>query len=74
MLSHTGLLLFGPRVVSVALAAVMLGAILFVHLAGGFFAPEGVEFVLTLLAAAVTFAIAGPGGYSLDAVLERGRS
>jgi putative oxidoreductase len=62
------------RTVGLGLAGVMLGAIGFVHLAGGFFAPEGVEFVLTLFAAAVAFAITGPGGYSLDAVLERRRA
>lgn len=61
------------RAVSFLLAGVMLGAIVFVHLAGGFFAPEGVEFVLTLFAAAVAFAITGPGGYSLDALRERRR-
>jgi putative oxidoreductase len=61
------------RIASVGLASVMLGAIAFVHLTGGFFAPEGVEFVLTLLAAAALFAITGPGGYSLDALIARRR-
>jgi putative oxidoreductase len=62
------------RVTGIGLAGVMLGAIFFAHLPGGFFAPEGVEFVLTLFAAAVTLAITGPGNYSLDAVLKRRRS
>jgi putative oxidoreductase len=62
------------RVASLGLVGVMLGAIAFVHLAGGFFAPEGVEFVLTLFATAVLFAITGPGGYSLDALLARRRA
>jgi putative oxidoreductase len=62
------------RIVGLGLAGVMLGAIGFVHLAGGFFAPEGVEFVLPLFAAAVAIAITRPGGYSLDAVLERRRA
>lgn len=59
------------RIAGLGLAGVMLGAIFFVHLAGGFFAPAGVEFVLTLFAAAATFAITGPGGFSLDALLAR---
>jgi putative oxidoreductase len=62
------------RAASVGLAGVMLGAIFFVHLPGGFFAPEGVEFVLTLFAAGVALAITGPGGYSLDAIRERRRA
>ncbi len=59
------------RIAGLGLAGVMLGAIFFVHLAGGFFAPEGVEFVLTLFAAAAMFAITGAGGYSLDALIAR---
>jgi putative oxidoreductase len=59
------------RVAGVALAGVMLGAIFLVHLAGGFFAPEGVEFVLTLLAVSVALVLMGPGRFSLDGVLAR---
>lgn len=59
------------RVAGIGLAAVMLGALFLVHWAGGFFAPEGVEFVLTLFGAAVALAIAGPGDYSVDALLGR---
>jgi putative oxidoreductase len=62
------------RVVGLGLAGVMLGAIVFVHGAGGFFAPEGVEFVLTLLAASVALALTGPGSVSVDAALERRRA
>ena len=54
------------RLAGLGLAITMLGAIVLVHLAGGFFLPNGVEFALTLLAVAVTFVIAGPGRYSLD--------
>jgi putative oxidoreductase len=62
------------RIAGLGLAAVMLGAIFTVHLAGGFFAPEGVEFVLTLFAAALALALTGPGGFSLDAALEQRRA
>ena len=54
------------RLASLGLAITMLGAIVLVHLAGGFFLPSGVEFALTLLAVAVTFMITGAGRYSLD--------
>ncbi len=59
------------RVSAAALAVVMFGAMTIVHLPAGFFAPEGIEFVLTLFAAAVALALTGPGAYSLDAILAR---
>ena len=59
------------RVASVGLALVMLGAISMVHISAGFFMPEGIEFALSLLAATTALALAGPGAYSLDAVLAR---
>lgn len=64
----TGLL---TRLAGVGLTAVMLGAMAIVHLPNGFFLPNGVEFVLTLAAAATTLAITGAGRYSIDARLAR---
>jgi len=59
------------RLASVGLALVMLGAISMVHLSAGFFLPDGFEFALALLAATGALALAGPGAYSLDALVAR---
>jgi putative oxidoreductase len=69
-------LVFGllTRLAALGLSVVMLGAILMVHLAGGFFLPNGVEFALALFGAAAALALTGPGEFSLDAVLGRRRT
>jgi len=59
------------RATALGLAVTMLGAILLVHLPAGFFAPQGVEFPLALLAASLLLALVGAGDFSLDRVLAR---
>jgi putative oxidoreductase len=61
------------RWAAAALAIDMAVVVLVVKLPGGFFAPQGVEFELTLLGAALTLALVGAGGVSLDAA-RRSRS
>jgi putative oxidoreductase len=59
------------RLAGFGLTAVMLGAMVMVHLPAGFFLPNGYEFVLMLAASATTLAITGAGRYSVDALLAR---
>lgn len=62
------------RLAALGLAINMLGAIVLVHLAAGFFLPNGMEFVLALFSAVVALALTGPGSFSVDAVIARRRS
>lgn len=64
-------LIFGllTRLASIGLAINMLGAILLVHIANGFFNPTGIEFPLTLLAVALALVFTGAGRWSLDAMI-----
>jgi putative oxidoreductase len=57
------------RWAGVALAIEMLVAIPVARVHGGFFAPYGFEFELTLLGACLTFAALGSGGVSLERML-----
>ena len=59
------------RLAGLGLAAVMLGAVLVAHLSAGFFLPNGYEFALTLLGAALALSLTGAGRWSLDAILAR---
>src|SRR6476661_1811932 len=61
------------RLAALGLAFDMIGAILLVHLKGGFFLPAGYEFALTLLAASLAIAVGGPGALSVDAAIARRR-
>jgi putative oxidoreductase len=62
------------RVTSLALACDVLGAIVFFHARHGFYLPTGIEFVLTLFAAAVSLSLAGAGEFSIDALVARRRA
>ncbi|MBA2683949.1 MAG: DoxX family protein [Gemmatimonadaceae bacterium] len=63
--------LFGifARVFGFLIACDMLGAMIFVHATGGFFAPKGVELVLGNFAMATAVFFLGAGAYSVDALL-----
>jgi putative oxidoreductase len=64
----------GTRWISIPLAFTMLVAILKVHLAAGFFAPNGYEFPLMLLAGLVGLTLAGGGAFAVDKVLAARRA
>jgi len=57
------------RVAALGIGCTMIAAILLVPLPAGFFAPNGFEFPLALLAAAATLVVTGAGKYSLDALI-----
>ena len=61
------------RLSALGLGITMLGAIVMVHAAAGFFLPTGYEFALALLGATITLALTGAGSYSVDAVIARRR-
>lgn len=69
-------LVFGllSRLAAVGLIVVMLGAIAMVHIAAGFFAPNGFEFPLTLIAGLAAIVLIGPGRFSLDSLIDARRS
>jgi len=57
------------RLIALGLVVDMLGAILIVHLANGFFLPTGYEFVLMLMVSSLALAIGGPGRFSVDSII-----
>jgi putative oxidoreductase len=63
---------FYHRLAALGHVCVMAGAIFFVKLKGGFFAPAGFELELTLGVAALTVALAGGGVFALQDSLKKG--
>jgi len=57
------------RFAAIPVAITMVVAILNVHLKGGFFAPAGVEYPLTLLVANLALITAGGGAFAIDNLL-----
>ena len=53
------------------LAATMIGAMVLVHLPAGFFAPDGVEFTLSLFGMALAMTLTGAGAWSVDGFVAR---
>lgn len=68
-------ILFGflTRLAALGLAIEMAIAIWVARLGGGFFTPYGYEFEMTLMAAALTIAMLGPGPVSVEQVLRERR-
>lgn len=61
------------RFAGAAFAFAMLVAATQVHLAAGFFLPNGYEFTLMLALTALGITLTGPGRLSIDALITRGR-
>src|SRR5205814_313112 len=61
---------FFTRWAALPIAFSMVVAAVTVHLKAGFFLPNGVEYVLALLAATLTLSLTGSGAYSVDRLLE----
>ncbi|HEX6628030.1 MAG TPA: DoxX family protein [Gemmatimonadaceae bacterium] len=59
------------RLAALGLAFNMLVAMLLVHLKGGFFNPGGIEFPLSLFAAALVLVFTGAGNFSSDRAVAR---
>lgn len=59
------------RPIALLLVCDMIGAIFFVHRKGGFFVPNGIEFVMILGMAALTVALAGGGAGTADEMMAR---
>jgi len=57
---------FYHRIAGLLQFCVMVGAIIFAKMSGGFFAPNGYEFELVLGVAALTIFFAGGGAYTLE--------
>ncbi|GEM48504.1 DoxX family protein [Deinococcus cellulosilyticus] len=62
---------FLTRITAGLLALNMLGAMVLVHLKGGFFAPNGIELPLSLMASTVALALGGAGAFALDGLRKR---
>jgi putative oxidoreductase len=59
------------RWAALPIAFSMLVAAVTVHLKGGFFLPDGVEYVLTLFLASIALVLTGSGSFSVDRLLEK---
>lgn len=71
-----GLLLLAglfTRFAAATIAFAMLVATVQVHLAAGFFLPNGYEYALMLATASLGVVMTGPGAFSLDALIARRR-
>lgn len=62
---------FCTRFCAASLAVIMLGAIILVHGASGFFAPSGYEYHLLAIGLGLVLVIQGGGAWSLDMLLNR---
>jgi putative oxidoreductase len=61
----------GTRWAAALLAIDMMGAVLAAKLSGGFFAPAGFEYELTLLVANISLVLTGPGAASLERMIRK---